>query len=197
MFARRGLEAGLDEIAREAGVGTATVYRRYPDKADLSEALFDQRMQDLGELADAAGQEPDAWTGLVAYIEAVVQIGLEDRGLKELMLGENVSPSVVDRFRRRRDQATAAIATLIGRAKKQGRLRPDVELTDVAMLLVMLDTVGTFLAPAAPDHWRRPMQLMLDGMRTGGADAGALRTPALPLDAFEGLCGLPPESTRP
>src|SRR4051794_16247958 len=64
-FARGGLAVTMDEIARHAGVGVGTVYRRFPDKELLIDALFEQRIEELVALAVAARDEPDPFVGLV------------------------------------------------------------------------------------------------------------------------------------
>src|SRR3954471_19846352 len=69
VFARRGLDAGLDEIARHAGVGTGTVYRRFPDKNKLVEALFEERLDQVLACAQRAAEHPDPWEGLTTALE--------------------------------------------------------------------------------------------------------------------------------
>src|SRR3954451_7908062 len=69
VFARRGLDAGLDEIARHAGVGTATVYRRFPDKQDLIGALFEDRLDQVIALAYGAIAHPDPLLGFAKLPE--------------------------------------------------------------------------------------------------------------------------------
>ena len=65
VFTERGFAATLDDVARHAGVGVGTVYRRFPDKAALADALFDERIDALVTLAEQARDEPDAWAALV------------------------------------------------------------------------------------------------------------------------------------
>jgi AcrR family transcriptional regulator len=66
VFTEHGLQASLDDVARHAGVGVGTVYRRFPDKEALAEALFEERLAALVGLAEQALAEPDAWVGLVS-----------------------------------------------------------------------------------------------------------------------------------
>jgi AcrR family transcriptional regulator len=68
VFAERGLEVSLDEVARHAGVGVGTVYRRFPTKDDLIEALFMDRIDEVATLAEQAAQDPDPWAGLVSFM---------------------------------------------------------------------------------------------------------------------------------
>src|SRR5215472_4279290 len=69
VFTERGFAATLDEVARRAGVGVGTVYRRFPDKASLADALFTDRIDALVQLAERAQGEPDAWAGLTGFME--------------------------------------------------------------------------------------------------------------------------------
>src|SRR4051794_27320528 len=85
-FADDGLAVTLDEIARRAGVGVGTVYRRFPDKEQLIDALFEERMGALVQFAEDALTCEDAWDGLVAFLEAATQAHADDRGLKEVAL---------------------------------------------------------------------------------------------------------------
>src|SRR4051812_11232440 len=81
-FAEGGLAVTMDEIARRAGVGVGTVYRRFPDKELLIEALFEQRIDELVVLAEAARDEADPFAGLARFFESFVAIQAADRGLK-------------------------------------------------------------------------------------------------------------------
>ena len=72
LFAAKGLDTSLDDIARAAGVGVATAYRRFPRKDDLIDALFEQRVQDLVDLASRAAEAEDPWDGLVTFLEHMV-----------------------------------------------------------------------------------------------------------------------------
>ena len=86
VFAERGLEVTLDEIARHAGVGVGTVYRRFPDKEELIEALFDRAPRAAVAAADRALATPDSWEGLVGFLDDAFELQAADRGLKELVV---------------------------------------------------------------------------------------------------------------
>src|SRR5690349_16311301 len=85
-FAEGGLAVTMDEIARRAGVGVGTVYRRFPDKELLVEALFEQRVDELVVLAQAARDDPDPFAGLVRFFETFLALQAADRGLKEVVI---------------------------------------------------------------------------------------------------------------
>jgi AcrR family transcriptional regulator len=191
VFAKRGLEAGLDEIARHAGVGTGTVYRRFPDKSMLIEALFESRIDAVLEMADAALSTPDPWTGLVQFIETSVEMQLADRGLKELLHGEggpeHTSASGA-RFAARVETLIPTFSAIVERAKDAGQLRPDVNVTDIAVIQIMLTGVGTLAAEVQPQLWRRQLAILLDGLRVQPNTAAALPPESLTVEQFQNMC---------
>jgi AcrR family transcriptional regulator len=186
VFARRGLEAGLDEIARHAGVGTGTVYRRFPDKSLLIEALIEQRMATLDELADRALGLESGWDGLVLFLETVVEQLIADRGLNDMLFtdcGDN--ELVADR----RSRLGPILAELVERAKEQGSLRPDLSVSDVAMVQFMLTSAGSFGADVRPDLWRRQLGIVLDGFRARRDAPTPLPVEPLSVDELTEICG--------
>src|SRR3954447_23625693 len=82
LFAERGLCVGLEEIARHAGVGVGTAYRRVRDKDELIDALFEAHIDAIVALADQAAVEPDPWEGLVLFLRGAVEPQIRNRGLK-------------------------------------------------------------------------------------------------------------------
>jgi AcrR family transcriptional regulator len=76
----RGLEVSLDEVARRAGVGVGTVYRRFGTKEELVEAMFVDRIESIAALAEAAAEAPDPWSGLVSLMEQMAEMLAGDLG---------------------------------------------------------------------------------------------------------------------
>jgi AcrR family transcriptional regulator len=163
LFARKGLSVGLDEIARHAGVGVGTAYRRFPEKEQLIEALFDDRIEQIASLAERCARRDDAYAGLVEFIEGNVQLQSTDRGLKELILG---SPHAIARVQGARSRIEPAVASLVERAQAAGQIRADVGHTDVALVQFMLTAISDITREVDPDVWRRGLRLVLDGLRT-------------------------------
>jgi AcrR family transcriptional regulator len=191
VFAKQGLDAGLDVIARHAGVGTGTVYRRFPDKSVLIDALFESRIDQLIDIAEKALARPDPWTGLVQYLESAIEMQQADRGLKELLFGEGCpagSAAAGSRLAVKRDRLVPMIARIVDRAKAAGQLRPDVSVTDQAVAQFMLDGVGIFTASIEPDLWRRQLAILLDGLRSHRADLTPLPSAPLSYEQLESLC---------
>jgi AcrR family transcriptional regulator len=86
VFTERGLGATLDDVAHHAGYGVGTVYRRFPDKAALADALFEQRIDLLVGLAERAYGEPDPWQGLVSFMERSAEMMATDKGLRQILM---------------------------------------------------------------------------------------------------------------
>jgi AcrR family transcriptional regulator len=163
LFARKGLSVGLDEIARHAGVGVGTAYRRFPDKEQLIAALFEERIEQVVALAERAAEHDDAWEGLVEFLTGNVELQSTDQGLKELVFGSPVGRAQVESARSR---IMPAVSHLVARAQAAGALRADVAQTDVALTVFMLTGLADLTRGARPDVWRRQLRIVLDGLRT-------------------------------
>src|SRR5450631_3595228 len=80
VFAEQGLQAPMIEVARRAGVGIATLFRRFPTRDDLITATFAETMTDYARAIDAAVADPDPWQGFCGYVERVCAMQAHDRG---------------------------------------------------------------------------------------------------------------------
>jgi AcrR family transcriptional regulator len=162
-FAEDGLSVTLDEIARRAGVGVGTIYRRFPDKEQLIEALFEARMNEMAAEAEAALQAEDAWAGLVRFLETATEQHACDRGFKEVALS---GVHGRERVARARQLMFPLVSKLVARAQADGSLRPDVEATDLPLLQLMLGSLSECTREADPEAWRRYLGIITDGLRT-------------------------------
>ena len=162
-FAEDGLAVTLDEIARRAGVGVGTIYRRFPDKELLIDALFEERIGEVVALAEAALSEDDAWEGLVGFLEGACALHADDRGLKEVALS---GAHGMERVASARRQMLPLVTRLVARAQEQGSLRPDVEPTDMPLLQLMLGSLSECARDVQPEVWRRYLGILIDGLRT-------------------------------
>ncbi|MGX6448831.1 TetR/AcrR family transcriptional regulator [Patulibacter sp. S7RM1-6] len=173
LFAEKGLGVGLDEIAHRAEVGVGTVYRRFPDKDDLIDALFERKVDQVVTIAEEALAEEDAWRGLHRFLEEMLEEQARNRGLTDLLLGLPNGPACAPRGR---DRVEPLVLRLVERAQAQGRLRADVQGTDLALVQIMLAAVMDGTREVHPDAWRRMLALVLDGLRVPG-DAATARPP--------------------
>src|SRR3984957_11995749 len=175
VFTERGLDATLDEVARAAGVGVGTVYRRFPDKEALVSELFRDRSDALVPVAEEACAAPDPWQSLVAYLEFAAAALAGDLGLRQLMMFGTYDR---DQVCYARDRMRPVLPRLVERAQASGDLRPDFTATDVKMIGFMLASVAEAAASVSPALWRRVLAVLIDGLRPSRNGISALPAPA-------------------
>jgi len=176
VFAERGLGVTMDDIAHRAGVGVGTVYRRFPDKEELIDALFVERIEALAALAEQGLAHEDPWEGLVHFMEQGLLEQARDRGLKELVLGAARGHGPTGHARQR---LAPIVTALFERARASGQLRDDVEGVDTPVLHLMLGSVLDFSREVEPELWRRFLVIVLDGLRARRDGPTPLPVPAL------------------
>lgn len=176
VFTEFGLEVSLDEVARHAGVGVGTVYRRFGTKEDLVAALFEDRVDAIASLAERAIQEPDPWTGLVWFMEQAAGTLADDLGLRQMLMYATYGQ---DRVAYAKQRNAPLVAKLLGRAQAAGQVRADLEPTDIPFIVFALTEATLLARPARPDIWRRYLALVLDGMRPRPEGLTPLPVPAL------------------
>lgn len=178
VFADRGLDATLDDVADHARVGIGTVYRRFPSKAHLVDALFVDRLAGCAELVEASADRADAGQALIEVIETLAELHAADRGIREVTFGSTFgNPGLMHSVER----LNTAIARLVVRAQDSGAIRPDLNPTDIPVLLVTLGSLAEFGRPFDPQLWRRFLPMVLDGVRATGGPT-PLTHPPLDLD---------------
>jgi AcrR family transcriptional regulator len=168
LFAEAGLHVTLDAVAERAGVGVGTVYRRFPDKEALIDALFEERIDAIVAIAEQACSLDDPWAGLVLFLDRAIALHGADRALKELLFS---SAHGRDRVAQARGRIKPVVARLVARAHESGQLRSDVDITDIPILQLMLTAVMEYTADVSPDAWRRALAIVLDGLRAGAAQS--------------------------
>ncbi len=147
VFAERGLDASLNEVARRAGVGLATLLRRFPERDQLIAATFGDRMSEYAALAEQALQDPDPWHGFCDYVRHVCAMQAGDRGFTDVLT--QTFPAAQE-FEERRAQGYRRVVELCDRAKQAGKLRPDFSPEDLPLLLMANAGVITATASQAP-----------------------------------------------
>lgn len=181
VFAVSGLGASHEQIANAAGVGIGTVYRRFPRKEDLFVALFDERLDQVLQLATSALAVPDPWTALTGFLEDILEMQAQDRGLKELLLG---SSRALELSRRSQDQVAPVVAELLARGQASGQVRGDVTVQDLALVPMEVGAIIDSARGVEPQLWRRTLALVLDGLRAG-PDTTGLPVPSPSPEQFE------------
>lgn len=152
MFAELGIDVPMEDIAKRAGVGVGTLYRRYPARADLIAAAFEVKMTAYADAARQALADPDPWQGFCGYVERIFAMQAGDRGFTTVL---TMTFPTAKQFEEARASAFADFTTLIDRAKAAGKLRADFVTEDMPMFLMANAGVLTATADAAPDTWRR------------------------------------------
>ena len=173
VFAERGLDAGIDEVARRAGVGHATVFRRFPTKdALVSELLLDRMRAVLALCERCLDDEPEA--GFRRFLEEAVALQTADRSLFDA-LGGRVPPG--DELLEVQHAVLERVALLLARAQDAGAIRRDVTAADVPFLVAAVSFAGGPCARFSRDVWRRYLAIVLDGLRPDGATALPVESP--------------------
>jgi AcrR family transcriptional regulator len=176
VFAERGLKASLDDIAHRAGLGVGTAYRHFANKYELAQAIFAEAVDQVIELADRAADADDPWAGIVAFLAGTAEMQTADRGLREVLMGVHDA----EQMEQVNQRLSGPLHRMIERAKAAALVRPDVEATDLGIVVLMLCTVADITGDAAPDLWRRYLPMLLDGLRAGSD----LPVPPVPEDVL-------------
>ena len=164
LFAERGLEASLADIAELANVGLGTIYRNFKDKDDLIASLLEEKLEIISTIiADVEGLDT-GWAAFSALVERLIESFVADRSLEEIMLSDDGH-----RYARTTLDALAPGASrIIERAKLEGSLRGEIEFNDLPMILMMLKGIVDVTAIVNPGKWRRYMQILLSGLSANG-----------------------------
>ncbi len=190
VFAERGLDATMHDIAAHAGLGVGTAYRRFANKQEVAEALFEQRLDRVAALAEAALRDSDAWHGFTTYLEQVLQLQQADRGLTEIINNPHLGQ---DRADEARNRITPLLDAIVERAQDQGRLRPDFDTSDIVFLQYALGALMDRTRQTEPALYQRYLTMLLDGVR---ADRGPITNlPVSPLSADATQATMRPNSS--
>jgi len=166
LFAAQGLGVGFNDIARHAGVGVGTVYRRFPDKATLVREALQDEVARLLEVADEALAREPAWDGLMLLVGHVADLLAANLGLRDVALGPGQLwtefDEVADRVRRHFEE-------LLRRAQAEGSARADVTPQDLTMVYFMVTELALHASVTNPRAYRRYLALFTDGLRTPGS----------------------------
>ena len=164
-FAADGVDVPVEEIAQRAGVGMGTLYRRFPTKHDLVQAVIEESLGAFVAAAEEALAERDPWTGFTRFVERVLELQTENRALREVLAGTD-DGTARDQVRRR---VRPLVRELVRRAQADGSMRADFAPEDMPLVFMTAGRVLEAARPVAPDLWRRYLGLLLDGLRAEGA----------------------------
>src|SRR6266536_814515 len=165
-FAADGIEVPVEEIARRGAVGMGTLYRHFPAKEDLIDAVLEDAFAAFIAAAEQALAEPDAWAGFRGFFERVFTLHVENRGLKDIIATRAHGRARAEAMRTR---MRPLLRRLIERSQEQGTLRTDFTAEDMPVLFWTGGRVIEATASVAPEFWRRHLGLFLDGLRAEAA----------------------------
>jgi AcrR family transcriptional regulator len=151
VFAASGPDASIDEIARLAGVGHGTVFRRFPTKDDLMFAVIERHVAEMRELAEQAIAAADPGEAFFDFIHRVAELNMRTPGLHRCVVHCGGKPGAAE--------LEKLVARIVARAQRAGAVRRDVKPVDVQLL------VRSALTSAPPGQWRRYLDVVLDGLR--------------------------------
>ncbi len=186
LFAERGLSVSLDDIAHRAGVGVGTVYRRFPDKEVLVDALFEDRLGEMLAAAVDSTRMEDPWLAFESFLRRSLEMQVADRGLKELLLGATDDGHA--RIERGRDRIQPLVEEILERAQRAGVVRQDLSAPDLFLLQHAISEAADFTREEAPQVWTRVLTVVLDGLRPDRRRPSPMPAPALEPEQMLGAC---------
>ncbi|MEO7260410.1 MAG: helix-turn-helix domain-containing protein [Jatrophihabitantaceae bacterium] len=161
VFAEHGLVAGVDEVARAAGVGMGTLYRRFPTKQALIDELIGDLRLRLLELARAASGCGHG-AGLEELLTEAGQLQADQPGcLQQLWNSSEAQPQAMTEFRQ-------LVVSLLREGQRHGRIRPEATPGDITMVFFSIRSVIDATRTVAPAAWRRHLELLIAGLRPAG-----------------------------
>ncbi|AWB96497.1 TetR family transcriptional regulator [Agromyces badenianii] len=160
LFAERGIDAPLDELAARAGVGAGTVYRHFPNRDALVRELYDAAVAELHDFAPEILRAETGWRSVELYLERL-GAWLADSPYLPLVMRRVAE---LDPSYRPGAEFEAGINGLVARAQAEGTLRADVTAVDLSVLVDMLGSLGQYGHQYLP-FWRRQLTIVLDGLR--------------------------------
>jgi AcrR family transcriptional regulator len=162
VVSRDGAEARMDAIAREAGVGVGTVYRRFPTKDELVASVLQEFADAAFEGISAAAEAPDPWTAFEGSLHALAGTLAQNRGLLDALEPEVRRSQPVLEVRGR---LLATLEPVLAGAQDAGVVRADVEITDVLALASLVTRMPAPVREEDPRGWERFLAVVLDGLR--------------------------------
>jgi len=174
VFAQRGADATLNDIARQAGLGNATAYRHFANKQELLAALLEDRFGQVLAIFQHADTLDDPREALESLLYELGRRQANDEGLRQAL-----SPEEDDKTSGQINAKLRPIADrIVERAQSAGVVRPEFHANDLPLILRMIGAVSDYADLTAPDLWRRYLGFLLDGIAAEHRPHRAITTPA-------------------
>jgi AcrR family transcriptional regulator len=165
LFARQGVDVSVEEITHHAGVGMGTLYRHFPTKAELVDAVLEDAFDEMLALAEQAARAEDAWAGFTGFLERALELRVQNRSVKDLVASSEHGARHAEIRRRIRP----LMRRMIERAQAQGALRADFTLDDLSAVFWSVARVIEMTEDVSRTSWRRFLGFLLDGLRASAA----------------------------
>ncbi|MGW5523502.1 TetR/AcrR family transcriptional regulator [Gordonia sp. NPDC003950] len=162
LFAQRGLDVSLDEVAEAADVGVGTVYRRFANRDELIAGVLIEHLNTVNAKTAAALENDDPWAAVVDLVTWLAQSMAEDRGLAAIIMRVDHSHPDITAVK---TQMSERVEQMFTRARDAGVVRPDLASTDFYAIFTMLSAVADATQETAPGVWRRYLGLILDAIK--------------------------------
>lgn len=193
LFAERGLATSLNEIAHHAGVGVGTVYRHFPDREQLIEGLFEERIDQVEAVLQEALEDPDPWHGLTRFLERLIELQAANRGVQQVLLG---AAGGLERIAKARARLEPLESEVVRRAHDAGVLRADAGSQDLRIMQLMLAPVIDRSGAVTPELWRRYLALLLEALRATPQPVEPLPVAEPPLEQVDRMMVAVPQPMR-
>jgi AcrR family transcriptional regulator len=165
VFSEQGVDAQMDDVARRADVGVGTVYRHFPTKDALLQALAEELFEQLAAHAREMLELDDPWEGFLRTMWFSAEKTAGDRAFAEIL---GAAREVIPAECPGKKDLTGTVDTIMQRAIKAGKMRPDVVIDDIPLLMCGIGSASA-LPHSSPEAWRRHLGIVLDGMRLEAA----------------------------
>jgi AcrR family transcriptional regulator len=165
IFARHGIDVPMDRVARTAGVGAATLYRRFPTRDDLVFAVFEPKLEAYVAAARAGAAHDDCWSGFCEYVRAICELQAADVGFANVL---SLTFPVHEALTEKRRESYRLVSGLIERCQVAGVLRADFATEDIALLLAANAGVVTATGRVATKSSARFAAFMIEAFRGPG-----------------------------
>ncbi|WP_202817680.1 TetR/AcrR family transcriptional regulator [Kribbella sp. ALI-6-A] len=174
VFAERGTEASVADVAQAAGLGKGTVFRHFASKDDLVAAIVDEMLDDLIVTTEKLLTANDPAAALREFMTAGIDLQVHNQAFCDVAAGASVRRHPL--VRGKIERLESAVEALVDRARRAGVVRDDVTGQDLMLLMTGVYQTAAPMLPESPDLWRRYLALTLDGLQPQAARP--LPTPA-------------------
>lgn len=180
LFSEHGLGVSMRDVARRAGVGPATLYRRFPAKQELINEAFAGELRACREIVEEGCADPDPWRGFTSVITGLCVLNVQNRGFVDAFTSAGAKTSV---FARHRAALLGQLEALTSRAKRAGHLRRDFAVDDLVLVLLAVQGLSSASTDTRTAAARRFAALTLDAFRAHETNTPLPRRPPLVSEA--------------